>query len=214
MGLELLIRRIESKSSIHSRTLLSFFRISKGLSLAFCLLLSACQFKPAEVPDVSLFKLNERDNEPVFEAFALHVGGFEGGSLFETQSKFYPKIKEKFNKTGVFELNDPESEREIIVKWEAWKRDRDYPQVKSGMKSMKWNLLEDEVQMVHRMEIQLWEKDVILKRYEYDEMVYFSGRSSFDSPNRYLSWFHEGVNPMLSQFFLDLKHDGYFLKSE
>lgn len=171
------------------------------------LLFQGCQMPPGEDPDVSAFMLVKNDNQPVFKAIDLKVTGFESGELFKSQSKFYPLIEKKFQRSGLFDLG--ETEHQIEVRWESWKRDRNLPGIPENKSRSKWSLLESNAEMFHRMEVIVMQEETVLKRYEYTRLIDHRGRGYLDNANRYLSWFHFGVNPMLRQFFLDLKSDGY-----
>jgi hypothetical protein len=178
-----------------------------SLLILVSLLTSGCQLPPQEDPDVSAFMLIKNDNQPVFKAIDLRVSGFESGELFKAQPKFYPLIEKKFQRSGLFELG--EASHQVELHWESWKRDRALPDIPDNKSHSKWSLLESNAEMFHRMEVIVKRENEILKRYEYNQLLDHRGRGYLDNANRYLSWFHFGVNPMLRQFFLDLKRDGY-----
>jgi len=181
--------------------------VRSGLFCAL-LLLSSCQLPPSPDPDVSAFMLAKRDNQPVFKAIQLDVKGFDTGELFKQQYEFYPQIVQKFRRSGLFNSIEGEHKQRIEVHWECWKKDRDLPDIKAGSSRSKWSMVESNVELYHRMEALVIEDGLIAKRYEYTNLVDYRGGDYLDNANRYLSWFHHGVNSMLSSFFLDLKKDG------
>ncbi len=185
-----------------------FLRLTLLLSITFSL---GCQLRPSEDPDASAFMLVKRDNEPVFLPMELMIEGFGPEESFKDQSKFFPKIADKFRRSGLFDVGESKKGHVIFVQWESWKRDRSLPEIGSQSVRSKWSMVESDAEMFHRMEVRVIENGAILKRYEYTQIIDYRGRGFLDNANRYLSWFHHGVNPMLSRFFLDLKKDGYLL---
>ena len=163
---------------------------------------------PSPDPDISAFMLAKHDNHPVFKSIQLEVKGFETGELFKEQHEFYPQIVQKFRRSGLFETILGEHKQRVEVRWECWKKDRELPDIKAGSSRSKWSMVESDAELYHRMEVLVFEDGFIIRRYEYTNLVDYRGRGYLDNANRYLSWFHHGVNPMLSNFFLDLKKDG------